>query len=253
MKNILIFVLAFIFAGCVDDSPPTQNLGVPPQTGLIDNNPMLSDQKLSIDTIKPATATPVQESTTSSGENSTVNLEIKENISLDRSLTFYDYSGQKSGYKSDKTFYFILNNGELTLEELDGTTKLILTCDFVISKPWGRTIIIEGGTQYNVLKTAVSSKKNPNLNLEITATRLDNKVRNIKLGGNTFYSYKPIEKASPKVAPSTHLHRHQVLYGESVKRIAAKYCMTQEDMELLNPELKTNPNFLKVGQFLNVK
>jgi len=222
--RILIFLI-FIITACGSPSPPPMagtNSKVDLSTYNIDTT---VEEKPSVE-VEPIVQTNNEES------SNTLSLEIKENITLNKSLTFYHYSSmQNSATKNDKVFYFLLDSDKLTLQQYDKNMAITLECPFTITKPWTRNLTL----QYNILKTELTSDINQSIPFEIGLK--ENKVNYVKLGENKFYAAAPI--VSKVIVPNTtNSEYHIVKSGENLKLIAERY--TVSIRQLLNLNIKIN-------------
>jgi len=252
MRNVVIFFLFLI--GCTPTPPNSFKNSTP----VVDTSFVSSLTNGSENTFPTQVAPkqpdpqPIAESSPEpESSNSTLNLEIKENIVLDKSLTFYHYlPTANNGYKSDKVFYFLLDATKLTLQQYDKNMAITMGCDFTVSKPWTRNLTIE----YNILKTSLTSETNKEINFEIGLK--NSKVSYVKLGENKFYAKAPIipKPSNNTVCTSNGTEYHIIKAGENLKLLADSKCIEVRTLLNLNPKVKNRENFVVFpGERIRIK
>ncbi len=259
MKKLLLILSLLMIYGCVETPTQPEKYEAPDETTVTDDKSVLNElnipvsEQQTIETREPSNAEITEEP--SEQESSTLSLEIKESITLDKSLTFYNYTSQGTGNRTDKTFYFTLEPPALYLEELDAITKFRLGDEFRILSPWKRDWTV----QYNILKSTVRSKVNKDQALEIYLLKEGNKVHHIKLGSNTFYAFKPQTFSKPimrswgnKKGPNS--YTHIVTDGDNIKYLAQHYGMSEDALLDLNPWVRRRSNLaINIGETLKLK
>ena len=253
MRNFII-VFMLLVLGCTPTPPNTfKNSNTVVDTAFVSSlnngssNTFPSEAPLqpSSEPLEP----PIAES--QSPTSSTLNLEIKENIVLDKSVTFYHYlPTANTGYKSDKVFYFLLDATTLTLQQYDKNMAITMGCDFTVSKPWTRNLTIE----YNILKTSLTSETNKEINFEIGLK--NSKVSYVKLGENKFYAKAPTPKQSSSnvQCASNGTEYHIIKAGENLKLLADSKCIEVRTLLNLNPKVKDREDFVVYpGEKIRIK
>lgn len=258
LKKIIFYL--FLSLGLYSCGTPTNPIPLDNQlnSSLIDTSfasSMNATQGLStqfsapIPEATPVVTTPEEslpaEQSSNTNISATLNLEIKENIVLDKSLTFYYYMPTSNiGYKSDKVFYFLLNETSLTLQQYDKNMSLTLQGDFTVSKPWTRTLTID----YNILKTSLSSSNNKEVNFEIGLK--NSKVSYVKIGNNKFYAKQP--STPTKVIYNSNYYT--IKNGENLKLLAESHCTTVRAILDLNPKVNSRKDYVVYpGENIRIK
>lgn len=241
----LIFILLLAVIGCTPNPPVSYDQSTTKSTidtAFVSQMTGHTAQVTHTETPIPELSTPEPQS------SSTLNLEIKENITLDKSLTFYHYlPTANSGYKSDRVFYFLLDNNSLTLQQYDKNMAMTLSCDFTVSKPWTRNLTIE----YNILKTSLSSSTNKDISFEIGLK--NSKVAYVKLGENKFYAKAPVVIKTNECKDNG-IEYHVIKAGENLKLLADSKCMEVKTLLTLNPKVKDRENFVVYpGEKIRIK
>jgi LysM repeat protein len=239
LKKIIFYLfLSFVLSSC---GTPSQPIPLNSQTSSTVDTAFASAMNATQGTVTHISA-PIpekisNESLPADQSSNTLNLEIKENIVLDKSLTFYYYMPtSNNGYKSDKVFYFLLNETTLTLQQYDKNMSLTLQGDFTVSKPWTRTLTIE----YNILKTSLTSANNKEVNFEIGLK--NSKVSYVKIGDNKFYAKQP--SSPPKIVSRSTSSYHTIRPGENIKLLAEANCTTVRAILDLNPKINSREDYV---------
>lgn len=245
----LIVILLFFVVACSPPLPPAgqsqqtvvdtefvSRMGIKPPTVSVIDTPTYPPRSVPSE--------PIPE------KDNTLSLEIKENITLDKSLTFYHYlPTSNNGFKSDKVFYFLLEKTSLTLQQYDKNMSLTLQGDFIVSKPWTRILTID----YNILKTSLSSSNNKDIAFEIGLK--NSKVSYVKLGENKFYAKEPI--VAPKISIGKNYNQteyHIINPGENLKLLAESNCITVRSILDLNPKIDSRKNYVVYpGERIRIK